>query len=106
MFAGLVRFFLITFKHTSLRLANFHFEPTLKQHHFEILQIKWGFLKYQIRKFTVKVLKLVLRKKENKKKRIRKNIKISVFTINVNEISKKYMIILQKHRHQKQVSVV
>ena len=78
MFAGLVRFFLITFKHTSLRFANFHFEPTLKQHHFEILQIKWGFLKYQIRKFTVKVLKLVLRKNENKKRKNSKKILKSV----------------------------
>ena len=75
MFAGLVRFFLITFKHASVRLANFHFETTLKQHHLEILQIKWEFLKYQIRKFTVKVLKLVLRKNENKKKEFEKILK-------------------------------
>ena len=78
MFAGLVLFFLMTFKHVSVRLANFHFEPTLKQHHLENLQIKWEFLKYQIRKFTVKVLKLVLRKNENKKRKNSKKILKSV----------------------------
>ena len=78
MFAGLVLFFLMTFKHVSVRLANFHFEPTLKQHHLENLQIKWKFLKYQINKFTVKVLKLVLRKNENKKRKSSKKILKSV----------------------------
>ena len=69
-------------------------------------QIKWEFLKYQIRKFTIRFSKT--RAKEERKQRdelettlnhLKETFrlrKISVFMINVKEISKKYMIILRK----------
>ena len=65
-----------------------------------------GILKYHIRKFTIRLSKM--RDKEERKQReklettlklLEKTFrlrKISVFTINVNEISKKYMIVLRK----------
>ena len=65
-----------------------------------------GISKYEIRKFTIMFSKM--RAKEERKQKeeleatlklLEKNLsteKISVFTISVNEISKKYMIILRK----------
>ena len=52
-----------------MRLATFHFELTLKYHHLEILQIKWEFLKYQIRNFTVTVSKTHAQKEQKQKKK-------------------------------------
>ena len=69
-------------------------------------QIKWEFLKYQIVKFTIRFSKTRAKKEQKQREELEtllqlleKNLrlrKISVFTTNVNEISKKYMIILWK----------
>ena len=69
-------------------------------------QIKWKFHKYQIRKFTIRFSKMHAKEEQKQGEELETTLKllekiyrlrkISVFTTNVNEISKKYMIILRK----------
>ena len=53
--------------------------------------MKWEFLKYQIRKFTIRFSKTRAKEEQKHLKETFRLGKISVFMINVNEISKKYM---------------
>ena len=65
-----------------------------------------GILKYHIRKFTIRLSKMRDNEERKQREKLETTIKllektfrlrkISVFTINVNEISKKYMIVLRK----------
>ena len=65
-----------------------------------------GILKYHIRKFTIRLSKMRDNEERKQREKLETTLKllektfrlrkISVFTINVNEISKKYMIVLRK----------
>ena len=69
-------------------------------------QIKWKFLKYQILNFTIRFSKMGAKEEQKQSEELEANLillaknfwlrKTIVFTINVNEISIKYMIILRK----------